>query len=362
MASWQHVGIVASLAVLTVAAGCAPEPVASPPRPAIVVAPPPPPPPPVVIPPAPPPPVALASSIIDDASTFRTYMTLSSGISADFKDPDQVASALKTSVAFEQTQFQQGAVALAAVIALQEPNFVASVRQFAVDKDQRESLVRQILERPEYAATFPNADKAAGLAIAALDGMGAKVWVNGRAVKQSAYDVQKFAWSKQNVTNPTARLEAARSLSGARLLANGADVEELKKAALGGAAMSIAGEPVGPPYKPVIIRGIAIAALAALGEAGDEHYERTKALLVEEESAYCLNMSKLMVYQCLAVAKPHYEDIFCLGQHSMIDVGQCVVKAAASPTPAFVEPPPPPRPAPAPKAKAKAAATKTSLR
>ena len=33
-------------------------------------------------------------------------------------------------------------------------------------------------------------------------------------------------------------------------------------------------------------------------------------------------MSKLNLYQCLAVAKPHYEDVFCLGQHVLIDTGQ----------------------------------------
>ena len=44
-------------------------------------------------------------------------------------------------------------------------------------------------------------------------------------------------------------------------------------------------------------------------------------------------MSKLNLYQCLAVAKPHYEDVFCLGQHVLIDTGQCVMKAAGAPFP-----------------------------
>jgi hypothetical protein len=37
-------------------------------------------------------------------------------------------------------------------------------------------------------------------------------------------------------------------------------------------------------------------------------------------------MAKLNLYQCLAVAKPHYEDVFCLGQHAMIDTGHCLMK------------------------------------
>jgi type II secretory pathway component GspD/PulD (secretin) len=54
-------------------------------------------------------------------------------------------------------------------------------------------------------------------------------------------------------------------------------------------------------------------------------------ILTEVNSASCFNMSKLNLYQCLAVAGPHYEDIFCLGQHAMIDTGTCVLKAAGAP-------------------------------
>ena len=70
--------------------------------------------------------------------------------------------------------------------------------------------------------------------------------------------------------------------------------------------------------------GVALAALSARGEAG-----RGKALMSDPRSAACLRIAKLNLYQCLASAGPHYEDIYCLGQHAMIDPGQCVVDAAA---------------------------------
>ena len=41
--------------------------------------------------------------------------------------------------------------------------------------------------------------------------------------------------------------------------------------------------------------------------------------------------TKLSLFECLAVAKPNYEDVFCLGQHAMIDPGQCVVEATKAP-------------------------------
>ena len=39
-------------------------------------------------------------------------------------------------------------------------------------------------------------------------------------------------------------------------------------------------------------------------------------------------MAKLDLYQCMAVAGPQYEDIYCLGQHALADTGQCVDQAA----------------------------------
>ncbi len=41
-------------------------------------------------------------------------------------------------------------------------------------------------------------------------------------------------------------------------------------------------------------------------------------------------MSKLNLYQCLAVSKPHYEDVFCLGQHALMDTGRCMVKGVGA--------------------------------
>jgi hypothetical protein len=70
-----------------------------------------------------------------------------------------------------------------------------------------------------------------------------------------------------------------------------------------------------------VVRGLAIAALAALGEAGDANSNQIMGLMSEPNVGRCMNMSKLNLYQCLAVARPHYEDVFCLGQHAMMDTG-----------------------------------------
>jgi hypothetical protein len=153
------------------------------------------------------------------------------------------------------------------------------------------------------------------------------------------------------------RLAYAKTMSATPGLADSADMAALQQASMSGAtpvpappadpAARPATVPVAgprsapPPYKPLVIRGLAVAALAALGAAGDNNLALIDAVMAEPASAMCLNMGKLNLYQCLAVAKPHYEDVFCLGQHIMIDTGMCVIKASGAEMP--YEPPPPAR-------------------
>jgi len=325
----------------------------------------PPPAPPVVTAPPAPPPITLSSSIVEKASAFRGYMQRAGAIGATFENGDQIQTSLKVGVAYEPKQFLSGATAYAAVLALQDPTYVASVRAFAADPAQRQQVINQIIADPAYAVGFKGSDTAAGRIIDTLGGDGLRLYAAGKAVKQAAYDVQRSKWSTLPVLDRDGRLAYAKTMSATPGLADSADVAALREASLSGlkapappplvpAADAPAMAPAGPraappPYKPLVIRGLAVAALAALGAAGDDRLTLIEAVMAEPASAMCLNMSKLNLYQCLAVAKPHYEDVFCLGQHVMIDTGACVIKASGAEMP--YEPPPPPKPEPAVKKK-----------
>ncbi|MBO9706755.1 MAG: hypothetical protein J7521_00965 [Caulobacter sp.] len=309
----------------------------------------PPPAPPVVKAPPAPPPITLSSSLVEKASAFRGYMQRAGAIGSTFENGDQIQSSLKVGVAYEPKQFQAGATAYAAVLALQDPTFVASVRAFAADPTQRQQVIAQLVADPAYAVGFKGSDTAAGRIIDTLGADGLKVYQAGKAVKQAAYDVQRSAWSKGFVTDRDGRLAYAKTMSTTPALADTADVAALQQASLSTTAAAPADaasapRAAAPPYTPLVIRGMAVAALAALGAAGDENLATINAVMVEPNSAMCLNMAKLNLYQCLAVAKPHYEDVFCLGQHVMIDTGACVIKASGAAMP--YEPPPPPKPTP----------------
>jgi hypothetical protein len=304
---------------------------------------PPPPPRPVAELPPPPPPVLLPSSVIEAASVYRAYVDRASAINPAFTGGEAVASSLKIGETYQIDQFQRGETAYAAIVALQDPTFVATLRAFAGDAGQRSRVANAIMADPNYAASFRGADSAAGLVIAALTEQGKRVLAVGVRVKQAAYDVQHQAWSKADVPDRPARLALAKSLSAERQKAGEDDAGSLKQAAMGAAPMTVSGAPVSGPYTPLVHRALAVAAMAALGEGGEEYAVQMNGLLAENNQSYCLNMAKLNLYQCLAVSKPHYEDVFCLGQHILADTGQCIMRGAQAavfvPAPPVVAPP-----------------------
>jgi cell division septation protein DedD len=313
-----------------------------------------------VIPPAapPPPPVALSNSVIQAAGAYRLYMRRAAEISPAFADGPAVEQSLIAGVSYEPHQFLHGVIAYAALVALQSPQFVAGVRTYAVDPEGRRALAAKLLADPNYAQALPSADGAAALVSATLIADAARVRHAGELVKQAAYDVQHQNWSKGEVTDRDGRLAGAKTVSSQQIAPPSEDVALLTKAVNGSDASGLGqlgatGD--GPHYTAVVSRALTLAALAALGEAGDDKDAALQPLFEEKTGDFCLNMAKLNVYQCLSVAKPYYEDVFCLGQHVLLDTAQCVSKVAGEPQPAYVPVSVPTPAAPAPtKAKAKA--------
>jgi hypothetical protein len=293
---------------------------------------------PVAAPPAPPaaaplPAVSLAPRLIEQAAAYRFYMSRVMTIAPNFQDGSAIAKSIEVGSAYEPKQMLRGAIAYGAVAALQDPAFVAAVRTFAVDAEQRRQVAYQLMRDPAYAVGISGSASAAGLVVAALGGDAQKLYDNGKAVKQSAYDIQHQAWSKADVPNRDQRLSQAKTLSATPVVGDMAETARLQQAIVGASPLGVTPSSVSPPYSPVVVRSLALAALAALGEASDANMDTILAEMAEPQVGFCMNMAKLNLYQCLAVSRPHYEDVFCLGQHIMMDTGRCMIKAAGLPEP-----------------------------
>jgi hypothetical protein len=286
-----------------------------------------------VLPPPPPPAVSLSPKLIQQASAYRAYMNRATAISPGFANGQDVSAAVRTGAAYQSDQLLRGAVVYGAIAALQDTAFVAGVRIYVSDADQRRRIAYEIMKDPAYALGFSGSASAAGLVMSALDDDGRKLLNQGRAVRQAAYDVQHSAWSKSEVAGRQARLSLAKQLSAQPSLGEVSESSRLQLASVGASPLGVVGTAAQPPYTPMVVRSLAVAALAALGYADDPNLEQVLPLLAEPNTGACLNMSKLNLYQCLAVAKPYYEDVFCLGAHVMEDTGACLIRSSGMAVP-----------------------------
>jgi hypothetical protein len=269
--------------------------------------------------------VAFPGEVLAAASAFDTYMDRAAALNGAFRDGAGVHRSLRTGVAYEMSQFEAGMIGYGAIVAVRDRAFDEGVERAAGRFGGPRALAERLLENPDEVTRIEGAQGAAGEVAAALERRAERVTAAGRSVKQAAYDVQHQAWSKVNVSNPSGRLAEAKALSAQRFVASSADGARLMRAELD---RSPGDERADGAFSPVIVRSLALAAEAVLG-AGSEA-SNLRPLLSEPSGADCLNMAKLNLYQCLAVAGPHYEDLFCLGQHALIDTGQCVSKAASA--------------------------------
>jgi hypothetical protein len=268
--------------------------------------------------------VSLARDLVADASAFETYTRTAGAIDARFASPQDIAQALRVAASHDPRQLEAGMVAYAAMAALQDPAFVSGVQRAMADPQAREALVRQLIDNPDAVLALPGAEGATMRARSALLRQVEPLITDGVRVKQAAYDIQHRDWSKAMVQDAPQRLALVKKLAAQSFAPDEADANRLFQS-VAVEAESRAGTP-----GPVVVRGLALAVMALAGDTDEEHAEAFAPLLTEARSAYCVHMAKLNLFQCMAVAGPHYEDIFCLSQHAMLEPAQCIAKAAGA--------------------------------
>jgi hypothetical protein len=284
----------------------------------------------------------LSPRLLADAAAYQAYLDRATATPANFSNAQSVSVALKTVAAYEVKALIRGAIAYGAVAALDDPTFVASVRTAGASPENRRLILSYLAADPAYALMYKGADGAAGFAQQAIGAAGLQLYAAGKSVKLSAYSIQHQAWSKQDIPDRPGRLNAVEAEGESALQPADDRIPALQRAASGTQPLPISAAPAQPPYTPLVARSVQLAAMAALGEAGDDAYDRLTSLTVDETTHTCLHIAKLNLYQCLAVAKPNYEDVFCMGQHVMMDTGSCLVRNVGLSMPVETAAAPPP--------------------
>ncbi len=273
----------------------------------------------------------VAPQLVAAAVAFKAYMQKTTAVDPKFKGPAAVKSALERAEAYKIQQLSAGAVAYAALVALQNATFVEGVQRLNAYPQSRNAIANELITAPDNVLQIDGAIEAAGSARAALAGLGRSLVVQGRAVKKAAYTVQGEAWSKKAADGQERRLADAKTISQTEVAPSGEDTKLLMTSLVEYRTRGQSSE-ADPRVSPTVAKGMALAALMVLGDADEAHVTRLSSLLTDAKGADCLNMAKLNLFQCLSVAGPEYEDVFCLGEHAMTDTGQCVVASAGAPS------------------------------
>lgn len=276
-----------------------------------------------------PPPVALNSSVANAAAIYLAYQRDMATLRGGFASAQQVSDALRRGAASDPVQISRGLVAYASILALQSPEFVGGVRAMGDSPEARRQIIDRVVADPAYASTLPGADSAAGLIMAVLESELNALGAAADSVESDAYNIQspgdqRSSWARQPLPDREGRLQTIKDISQRPVGPDYADASRLDAAANAGSGLG-----VGPararsgPYAQSVTNALAMAALAALGAAGDNALPNTDALQFDRASQDCLASSRLNLFQCLAASRPSYEEIFCVGRHVLRDLATC---------------------------------------
>ena len=265
---------------------------------------------------------ALGRRVTDAATAYDGYVRHAEAIDPGFRDPASVQRAVRAGADYQPQQLQQGIVAYAAMIALRSPAFVEGVRARA---QADPSFADRVTADPAMVLQIPGAPQAVADVDGVLHAHGLALQTSGKAIGKAAYDVQAQSWSKLPVSNPVEVLANVKAQASQPRAADPPS-EKMLLQSLVSAPRSETSNP--PSATPAVVRGLAVAALAVMGRAGDKEDLRMASLLSDALSADCLKMAMMNMDQCLAAAGPHYDDVFCVGEHAVGETARCVSAAA----------------------------------
>ena len=265
---------------------------------------------------------AVGRRVTDSASAYSGYVRNTAAIDPSFGGPAAVQRALRTGTDYQPRQLQEGMIAFAALIALRDQAFVDGVRA-----DPDPDLAQRLLRSPEAVLEVPGAGEAAADVAGVLRAHGLALEAKGQAITATAYSMQSQAWSDGAVADQHRVVE---NVEASAVEPRAAD--EISEKALLRTLVTTPRSPVGAGEAPsrADVQGLALAALAILGRAGDAHESYVEALLYESAAADCLRDARLQLDGCLAAAGPHYEDAFCAGRHAVGETAKCISAASTA--------------------------------
>lgn len=276
----------------------------------------------------------------------------------------ELESAIDVASRHNREALTRGWVAYGAYTAAQSPAFVQGVRD-AASYYGRDAVIWAITADTSYARGLRGGNEATRLVLDAANADGARIIAVADRYQELAYSLQRQRWANSVAPQQAARVQRVRTNNasaatmtatlpadvGARLsvtpasLSPGADPtafggRRFWDSVRGGAQVTEVSAPVSYQWRLNHTRGeavnrmTAIAALQAL-DAVETNAPAVERLMTDPRSKDCIEMANLQLYQCMSAARFRYENAFCMSQHAIRDIGQCISAVAQPETTAM---------------------------
>ncbi|WP_139792297.1 hypothetical protein [Henriciella litoralis] len=276
----------------------------------------------------------------------------------DFSNADEIQEALSALGTQNSDQLARGWVAYSALVASQDPEFRAAVRD--IEGFYGPDTVAQGLQNNvRFARSLNGGNSAVRAALSATEADSIRLKSTAEIVKEQAYSLQASSWAKGKMGNSGAvatrlradslvtrppRSDLATTFSAPNidnvLATAGKSGQSSFWDKLGGASRSVINLPtITSPFSRSSEKKLAygkepvadqIATLAAYRIIGNDglHVTPAPTTMSDSETAACLNMAQLNLQQCIAATHQHFEVPFCIGEHALADVGRCISKVS----------------------------------
>ena len=302
-------------------------------------------------------PAPQKDAISKAAAVYGTYQ----GSVTDYKQQslgsvEDIDRALEQLGGHNASQLSKGWLSYSALVASQNPEFRAAINE-SVSHYGRDRVLLGMQKNYAYARKLKGGDSAVGAAITAIDADARRIKNIGRTAKEQAYTLQGQRWASKKVKNGSKKAEGIMAKTQVGLPVSGSVLSAMTDAnansnfaRAGGSGapslwdgLSSAASTVRFPtlsstrsasYKRVrrgqehvADRIATLAAYRSIG-AGQSAEAAVFSAMSDQKSTSCINMANLTLQMCVAGAYTYEELPFCIADHALKDIGECIGQVA----------------------------------
>lgn len=253
--------------------------------------------------------------------------------SASLTDSESLTGVTDMAVRYRPDDLAEGWTAFAALNAASNEAFRDGVIDMAARKG-RHAIIADLLSSPTLAASFSGAGDAQAGVLNLASRERARLYGAGERFKGFSYALQDERWAQRSIPDAGGRADTLKAVA-SRTVAVSDDmvaktqlyaqetVTQTRAFASLSADIPASGRSlsVGGGQMDKVLTLAALEALGATDELAEgdlEHLASYKA------GSRCVYTVQLNMYQCVAAAKFQYEEAFCVSEHALKEMGDCL--------------------------------------